>query len=562
MSPQSFRSSLKQKLRRGRDSPSQEDEPENNTVIHGALSGLPIILGAAPTVSLPSLSRNRFFRSQSPHIRSASETQAGTTPDASQTNNASVPAIPIIAPLIDTNKANGSLPEHLWDEAYDELKESHPDLMQLYETILSRKLLDYNFDPSEDALGDNKIEQHAVDERRDQMHRLIQAGQERIERENNIKSGVKDFIGIIMPIKSLISSAVEAVPQAALPWAIVCACLEILQSPLDEPEANANGIRYVTKKKMEWYWGIATDTLDLANEDNPSDTRTTIKSQLVELYQGILLFQIKSVCSYYRNRGISFLRDIVKLDDWEGHLENIQRLETEFTLAYGVYTNQQQANYGLKMTGYLEKLVAAQLEKKEFYLEEQDQQCLRDLRITNPRHDRKRIIDAKGGLLWESTCWILENPQFQEWRDNKQSRLLWIKGDPGKGKTMLLCGLLKESEHSIPFTPCLSYFFCQGTDQRLNNANAVLRGLIYVFVIQQPSLLSHVRKEYKNAGSNGLFNDINAWVILSDIFKGILQDPILKDCYVVIDALDECASDRKKLLGLIVCNVSKLPHVK
>lgn len=82
------------------------------------------------------------------------------------------------------------------------------------------------------------------------------------------------------------------------------------------------------------------------------------------------------------------------------------------------------------------------LEKKENELAELDRQCLRDLRVTNPKHDKKRIIEAKGDLQWGFLSWIFQNSQFREWRDNESSRLLWIKGDPGKGKTMLICGIL------------------------------------------------------------------------------------------------------------------------
>lgn len=54
--------------------------------------------------------------------------------------------------------------------------------------------------------------------------------------------------------------------------------------------------------------------------------------------------------------------------------------------------------------------------------------CLADLRTTDPRHDKKRIEDTKGGLLADAYRWILHNPDFERWRDDPQSRLLWIKG--------------------------------------------------------------------------------------------------------------------------------------
>ena len=177
--------------------------------------------------------------------------------------------------------------------------------------------------------------------------------------------------------------------------------------------------------------------------------------------------------------------------------------------------------------------------------------CLRDLRSTDPYNDKKRIEDTKGGLLIDSYRWILGNADFQRWRDDQQSRLLWIKGDPGKGKTMLLCGIVDELSKSMAKTDLLSYFFCQATDFRINNATAVLRGLLYLLVNQQPSLVSHIRKKHDHAGK-ALFEDVNAWVALSEIFSDILQDPSLNSTYLIVDALDECVTGLPKLLDLIV----------
>ena len=177
--------------------------------------------------------------------------------------------------------------------------------------------------------------------------------------------------------------------------------------------------------------------------------------------------------------------------------------------------------------------------------------CIRDLRLTDPSDDKKRIEDTKGGLLENSYRWILENPDFQRWKGDPQSRLLWIKGDPGKGKTMLLCGIVNELEMSMSKTDILSYFFCQATDSRINNATAVLRGLLYLLVDQQPSLISHIRKKHDHAGE-ALFKDTNAWVALSEIFTDILQDPSLNSTYLIVDALDECIADLPELLDFIV----------
>ncbi|KAH7308785.1 WD40-repeat-containing domain protein [Rhexocercosporidium sp. MPI-PUGE-AT-0058] len=199
-------------------------------------------------------------------------------------------------------------------------------------------------------------------------------------------------------------------------------------------------------------------------------------------------------------------------------------------------------------------------------LDPQSRSCIQDLRITDPREDKKRIEDTKGGLLRDSYYWIFEHADFHKWRNNEQGRVLWIKGDPGKGKTMLLCGMINEMSALTRLedkraTTLLSFFFCQATDSRINNAVAVLRGLIYLLVDQQPSLLSYMQKKYDHAGK-GLFEDANAWVALSDVFTSILQDPGLNSTYLIIDALDECSAGLPKLLDFIVQKSSISPRVK
>jgi hypothetical protein len=193
-------------------------------------------------------------------------------------------------------------------------------------------------------------------------------------------------------------------------------------------------------------------------------------------------------------------------------------------------------------------------------MEKEDKECVYHLRLTDPRDDKKRIEDTKGGLLEDSYYWILKHSDFQQWRDDHQSRLLWIKGDPGKGKTMLLCGIINELKKSNAKTN-LAYFFLQATDSRINNATAVLRGLIYLLADQQPSLISHIRKKYDHAGK-ALFEDTNAWIALVEIITNILLDPNLNSAYLIIDALNECVADLPKLLDFLIQTSSISPRVK
>jgi hypothetical protein len=86
---------------------------------------------------------------------------------------------------------------------------------------------------------------------------------------------------------------------------------------------------------------------------------------------------------------------------------------------------------------------------------------------------------------------------------------------------MLLCDIINELKKSIAKTDLLSYFFCQVIDSRIDNTTAVLRGLIYLLIDQQPSLVSHIRKKYNHVNKT-LFEDTNTWVTLFEIFINIL----------------------------------------
>jgi Cdc6-like AAA superfamily ATPase len=167
----------------------------------------------------------------------------------------------------------------------------------------------------------------------------------------------------------------------------------------------------------------------------------------------------------------------------------------------------------------------------EYTLDDADRKCLKALYVTDPRLDKTRIERTKGGLLEDSYRWVLDNRDFQRWRYQPQSRLLWVKGDPGKGKTMLLCGIIDELERASAADGQnyhLAYFFCQGTDSRINSANAVLRSLIYLLAYQQPSLLSHIREKYNDIGKS-LFEDANSLVALSDSLQEHSTRPKAED---------------------------------
>ncbi|RBA11776.1 hypothetical protein FPRO05_14235 [Fusarium proliferatum] len=480
---------------------------------------------------------------------------------------------PTPSPPTSTDSDTSPLPtlqERLWNEAYDELKASEPKLVEAYEKILSAEL--HRNDPSSVASEptENQIASARATRCR-QMQQLVQEGLDRTQKAASIKRGIDEGLQAVQAVRGIVDKAIHAAPEAAVAWVGVCIGIEILSNPVTESRDNRNGIAYVLSR-MEWYWNLVSLLLDENKaEQSSAALRTQLEKHVVQLYEKLLSYQVKSVCLYHRNWAAVLGRDMLKLDDWAGQLSGIQEAEAAVQRDVEQFNTEESKLY-LRDLAVAARSQEAKLQDIHSAIEDQTRQqekryqddkydkCMQDLHVTDPRKDKKRIQDTKGGLLRDSYRWILDHADFQRFRDDPQSRLLWIKGDPGKGKTMLLCGIIDELEKGPD--SLLSYFFCQATEAQLSNAASVLRGLMYLLILQQPLLISHVQSKHDVAGEK-LFQGINVWVSLVEIFTDMLKDPTLKDAVLIVDALDECTTDRPQLLDFIIQSSStSSSHVK
>jgi hypothetical protein len=195
---------------------------------------------------------------------------------------------------------------------------------------------------------------------------------------------------------------------------------------------------------------------------------------------------------------------------------------------------------------------------------EADQRCLHALRSTDPRDDKLRIEATKDPLLEDSCSWIFQDQSFLNWWDSDNYPVLWVHGDPGKGKTMMLIAIINEVSQRLENGlkgAVFSYFFCQNTDQRLNTTTSVLRGLIFMLVSQQKALICHLRKRHHESGDN-FFHGPNTLYALMEVLFDMLRDPSISDAYLMVDALDECDQEIHRLLERIIRNSHSYHHVK
>lgn len=113
-------------------------------------------------------------------------------------------------------------------------------------------------------------------------------------------------------------------------------------------------------------------------------------------------------------------------------------------------------------------------------------------------------------------------------------------------------GTQKKLEES--HTSSLSFFFCQNTHDHLRSAVAVLKGLIYLLLIQDVSLISFIKSDCDRMGKeifDATVSRVNAFDALSNVFRQMIQHSRSETIYLVLDALDECEDGLPDLLTLV-----------
>ncbi|EFY84901.1 beta transducin-like protein HET-D2Y [Metarhizium acridum CQMa 102] len=162
---------------------------------------------------------------------------------------------------------------------------------------------------------------------------------------------------------------------------------------------------------MDWYYALTEHLLnrDYVNESFGS-ILPQLKAKTLALYRALLLYQMKSVCSYYRHQGLVFLRGLTNWDDWDDNLKTVTNAEATLQRDSDQY-NKHHAKSALA-------------------------QCRWDLRVIDLKDDIKKIKMKKDTLLADAYDWILN------------------------------------TEHAI----------------------AALRSLVWMLLVAQPHLITHLRK--------------------------------------------------------------------
>ena len=156
------------------------------------------------------------------------------------------------------------------------------------------------------------------------------------------------------------------------------------------------------------------------------------------------------------------------------------------------------------------------------------------------------------------TCeWVFRHPKYQQWRQARQSSLLWISADPGCGKSVLASFLIDEFR-SLPFQAKLAstvcFFFFKDDSDEQNNATLALNAIAHQLLRQNPGVTCYALQELQAKGT-GFTNEFpTMWSII----RAALSGSRCSNVFCVIDALDECEETSRRLFMKALADFFKI----
>ncbi|KIW32286.1 uncharacterized protein PV07_03844 [Cladophialophora immunda] len=167
------------------------------------------------------------------------------------------------------------------------------------------------------------------------------------------------------------------------------------------------------------------------------------------------------------------------------------------------------------------------------------QSCHRAFKLSS-YEEQKNVNPSRA----PDTClWVLSNPKYRQWQENKADDVLWVSADPGCGKSVLSKSLIDHELQTTKQRICCYFFFKENQNQ--DNLASAFCALLHQLFTSQPHLLAHAIPAWRRNGDQ-LTKEVDE---LWRIFLAATADTNSRDVFCVLDALDECRDvDRPRLI--------------
>ena len=153
-------------------------------------------------------------------------------------------------------------------------------------------------------------------------------------------------------------------------------------------------------------------------------------------------------------------------------------------------------------------------------------------------HDKRLASLVTGTGIWFQT-----HDLYQQWKASSESTVLWVKGKPGCGKSVLAALTLNELKVLQTDNTAVAHFYCDSSNPERSGYPYLLTTLLKQISVQSPRLDHNLERMYnmeslvqdRGPGANEVEK------ILPAVFSGF------KRAFMVIDGLDELSEPERFL---------------
>lgn len=171
------------------------------------------------------------------------------------------------------------------------------------------------------------------------------------------------------------------------------------------------------------------------------------------------------------------------------------------------------------------------------------------LKVTGVREDE---LTELGEKRHEGTCeWVFGNALFHSWKDDAHGEpVLWVKGIPGAGKTILSTYVIQKMQEEGGFTT--AYHICNSYTTNKNLQGEILRSFAAQLLRSNRELATYVHENYANKGLEPGIPKLKK--LLPELLRTI------PNVRFIIDGLDEYPeSEQTKILSELIA-LTKEPN--
>ncbi|RSL56191.1 hypothetical protein CEP54_008931 [Fusarium duplospermum] len=357
--------------------------------------------------------------------------------------------------------------------------------------------------------------------------------------EVKLRDVLEKVVSWVRRFEAIGDTAVQFDPvHAALPWAAVKFLIEITVSDFETYARVADGLEIVSR--------IIVQVAELEKPlSGGGSLKTELSRKIVELYVKVLKFLATARRFFERSHGVQKVKVI-----FQGVKSTVKELTDGISSMIGdLYRLSNEVRWqdsNTKSEERHDELLSSLKDLMEAFTKPHRARLRSWLAPTFTEDARKEAL----ALRHASTCdWVLNLPEFARWDDcdGQTSKILWLHGPAGFGKTVLCARVIDHMEGKSSSYGRVLSFFCSGITQERSRPFNILKSWIGQLIAKDDTAVEiavedgRIQQELSEGTAVLEADQDYLWSLLGKMIKETAR------CTLVIDGYDECIDAHRKI---------------